>query len=83
MEKKLEGVFAMMEPRLARQLRRFGFMFNQVGEIVEHRGERAPFIIKISEIPDTLKPDYLALLTHIQDQIHSSREVISLHNERL
>lgn len=83
MEKKLEGVFAMMEPRLARQLRRFGFMFNQVGEIIEHRGERAPFIINISEIPNTLKSDYLQLLNHIQDQVHSNTHVISAHNEQL
>ncbi len=79
MDKQLEGVFAMMEPRLARQLRRFGFMFEQVGEIIEHRGERAPFIINISEIPNTLKPDYLQLLNHIQDQVHSSTQAISAY----
>jgi N-acyl amino acid synthase of PEP-CTERM/exosortase system len=82
-EKELEGVFVIMELRLARQLRRLGFMFEQVGDAVKHRGERAPFIINISEIPNTLKPDYLQLLNHIQDQVHSNTHVISAHNEQL
>lgn len=43
--KGLNGVFALMEPRLARRLGTYGIRFQQVGEPVEHRGERAPFFI--------------------------------------
>jgi N-acyl amino acid synthase of PEP-CTERM/exosortase system len=39
----LDGVVAMMEPRLARHLQRFGMIYQQVGNIVDHRGPRAPF----------------------------------------
>ncbi len=83
LNKQLEGVFAIMEPRLARQLRRFGFIFNQVGEAVEHRGLRAPFIINTREVPETLKPEYLELLKNIQQQLNSPTQTTSLHNERL
>lgn len=39
----LKGAFAMMEPRLARRLRRLDILFEQVGETVEHHGLRGPF----------------------------------------
>jgi N-acyl amino acid synthase of PEP-CTERM/exosortase system len=61
----LNGVFAMMEPRLARQLKRFGFIFEQMGETIEHRGQRAPFYIDRQTLFDNLKPEYLELLNDI------------------
>ena len=79
----LDGVFAMMEPRLARQLRRFGFFFTQVGEATEHRGLRAPFFISRKALFDNLKPEYLDLLNDIQDSIStidtSLNRTITLH----
>ncbi len=74
-DKNLEGVFAIMEPRLARQLRRFGFLFEQVGEIIDHRGKRAPFIINTKQVSTTLKAEYLELLTNIQHQVHSNTQI--------
>lgn len=65
----LDGVFAMMEPRLARQLRRFGFFFTQVGETTEHRGMRAPFFISRKALFDNLKPEYVDLLNDMQASI--------------
>lgn len=65
----LDGVFAMMEPRLARQLHRFGFHFDQIGEAVEHRGLRAPFFISRTALFDNLKPEFLELLNNIQTSI--------------
>jgi N-acyl amino acid synthase of PEP-CTERM/exosortase system len=41
----LDGVYAMMEPRLARHLRYGGIHFEQVGEAVDFRGVRAPYFI--------------------------------------
>jgi N-acyl amino acid synthase of PEP-CTERM/exosortase system len=48
--KGLDGVFALMEPRLARRLGSYGIRFQQVGDPVEHRGERAPFFISRSDL---------------------------------
>lgn len=39
------GVYAMMEPRLARHLRFAGIHFEQIGEPVNFRGLRAPYYI--------------------------------------
>jgi N-acyl amino acid synthase of PEP-CTERM/exosortase system len=39
------GVYAMMEPRLARHLRFAGIHFEQVGEPIRFRGLRAPYYI--------------------------------------
>lgn len=39
------GVYAMMEPRLARHLSFAGICFEQVGEPIEFRGLRAPYYI--------------------------------------
>jgi N-acyl amino acid synthase of PEP-CTERM/exosortase system len=40
-----EGVYAMMEPRLARHLRYAGIRFEQVGDPIDFRGLRAPYYI--------------------------------------
>lgn len=40
-----DGVYAMMEPRLARHLRFAGIRFEQVGEPISFRGVRAPYYI--------------------------------------
>lgn len=74
-DKDLEGVFAIMEPRLARQLRRFGFLFEQVGDSINHRGIRAPFLINTKQVSNTLKAEYLELLTNIQNQVHSNTQI--------
>ena len=71
----LDGVFAMMEPRLARQLRRFGIVFTQVGAQVEHRGVRAPFFIHRNDLFNTLKPHCRELLDKIQSQLHFNTEL--------
>ena len=65
----LEGVFAMMEPRLARQLRRFGIHFQQVGAEVQHRGIRAPFFISRDNLLANLKLECRGLLDNIQKQL--------------
>jgi N-acyl amino acid synthase of PEP-CTERM/exosortase system len=70
----LDGVFAMMEPRLARQLRRFGIVFTQVGAQVEHRGVRAPFFIHRDGLFDNLKTDCRVLLAHIQKQLQFAKQ---------
>ncbi|MDQ6827271.1 MAG: PEP-CTERM/exosortase system-associated acyltransferase [Gemmatimonadota bacterium] len=49
--------FAMMEPRLARQLRMVGICFEQVGALVEHRGARALFALDVASAWNLLSPE--------------------------
>jgi N-acyl amino acid synthase of PEP-CTERM/exosortase system len=76
----LDGVFAMMEPRLARRLRRFGIFFEPVGDAVEHHGTRVPFFINSHTILNTLKPECLALLGKIKDTlaVHHAQQTVSV-----
>ncbi len=67
----LEGVFALMEPRLARRLHGYGIHFRQVGDAVEHRGERAPFYI-----------DREALYAHISPLVRGLLEVVQRDLEK-
>lgn len=66
LSKGLEGVFAMMEPRLARQLSHFGIHCEQVGAAVEHRGTRVPYFISRNSLLDNLKLECKTLLGKIQ-----------------
>jgi len=68
LSKGLDGVFAMMEPRLARQLHRFGIEFQQIGPTVEHRGTRAPYFISRDSLLNHLKVDCRSLLGKIQSR---------------
>ena len=58
----LEGVVAMMEPRLARHLKRFGMIYQQVGEIVDHHGSRAPFYCSRNTLFKHLDPEIRKML---------------------
>jgi len=66
LNKGLDGVFAVMEPKLARQLRRFGIAFEAVGNPVEHRGQRVPYFISRQSLLGNLKFDCQALLHKIE-----------------
>lgn len=66
LSKGLDGVFAMMEPRLARQLSHFGIHCEQAGNAVEHRGTRVPYFISSNSLLDNLKLECKTLLNKIQ-----------------
>ena len=66
LSKGLDGVFAMMEPRLARQLSHFGIHCEQAGDAVEHRGTRVPYFISRNSLLDNLKLECKTLLNKIQ-----------------
>lgn len=65
----LEGVFAMMEPRLARHLSRYGIRFTQVGQVIDYHGPRAPFYITREDLLHGLKPEVSALLDAITNDL--------------
>lgn len=68
----LDGVFAMMELRLARHLTRYGIRFTQVGHVVEYHGSRAPFYISRADLMDGLRPDARELLAVITNDLEFS-----------
>ncbi len=61
----MNGVYAMMEPRLARHLRVAGLHFEQVGEMIEFRGKRAPYYISKKVLFRHLTPPLKKLLDAI------------------
>jgi N-acyl amino acid synthase of PEP-CTERM/exosortase system len=65
----LDGVFALMEPRLARRLGSYGIRFVQVGDPVEHRGQRAPFFISRAALYASLPPLVRGLLEAIEKDL--------------
>lgn len=70
-EAGLEKAFTMMEPRLARHLRRSGIYFHQIGEIVDYHGRRGPFAITPQEVPNSLNFRFQALLAFTQASIRN------------
>lgn len=65
----LEGVFALMEPKLARRLHGYGIHFRQVGDAVEHRGPRAPFYIDREALYGHISPLVRGLLEVVQKDL--------------
>lgn len=70
--KGLDGVFALMEPRLARRLGSYGIKFIQVGDPVEHRGQRAPFFISREALYASMAPPVRGLLEVIEDDLRKT-----------
>jgi len=66
MNRGLQQVFVMMEPRLARLLQACGIRFVQVGDIIDYHGQRGPFRITASELADHLDGDNQALLARLR-----------------
>ena len=51
-----EYVFVLTEPRLARHFSRIGFAIDTVGDPIEHRGLRAPSLLRASQFLAHLRP---------------------------
>lgn len=68
----LDGVIAMMEPRLARHLQRFGMVYQQVGNVVDHRGPRAPFYCNRETLFKNLDPGVRTLLDELLGEAPAS-----------
>jgi N-acyl amino acid synthase of PEP-CTERM/exosortase system len=63
-EAGVERVLVLMEPKLARHLRYFGFVFTQIGDFVDFRGKRGPYQIMREEVENSL-PDYIRELMDV------------------
>ncbi|MGI5309121.1 PEP-CTERM/exosortase system-associated acyltransferase [Rheinheimera sp. WS51] len=53
--------YVMIEPALARILRRVGIHFEKIGDCINFNGKRAPYYLDMRTVTTTLKPDYLTL----------------------
>ncbi|CAM3731266.1 PEP-CTERM/exosortase system-associated acyltransferase [Rheinheimera salexigens] len=68
-EKGKFHAYVMVEPALARILRRIGIHFQQIGESINFNGKRAPYYLDMRTVSSTLKPDYLALYSLLAQQL--------------
>ena len=65
----MAGVYAMMEPRLARHLKFVGLVPKQVGEPIDYHGIRAPYYISRISLKKHLAKPLKALLAAIADDL--------------
>jgi N-acyl amino acid synthase of PEP-CTERM/exosortase system len=65
----LDQVLVMMEPRLARLLASCGIRFTPVGQVIDYHGKRGPYRIKREELLGALDPHSRALLEHMLERL--------------
>lgn len=69
MSRDLRVVLAMMEPKLARRLRIFGIVFEQVADPIEHHGLRAAYRMTEKSFATSLSPPLQELFELIRKKI--------------
>lgn len=72
MEERLDYGAALMEPRLARLLSRFGVDLKQIGEPMDYFGLRAPFLIFPEATYKNLSTDYKTLFDMINQELRNT-----------
>lgn len=70
MESGMERVLVLMEPRLARHLRYFGFFFNQIGDFVDFHGKRGPYEITQEAVLNGLPAHIVELMEIIRGDLN-------------
>lgn len=71
---KMEHVFVMMEPRLARSMSFVGIQFKQIGPTVEYHGTRAPYYLNINDLINNLNSGFRGLYDRIAEQVQGSQQ---------
>lgn len=66
---RINHVFVMMEPRLARSLNFVGIQFTQIGAPVEYHGKRAAYYVDVRQLRNKLSTGYRKLLTMIEKEL--------------
>jgi N-acyl amino acid synthase of PEP-CTERM/exosortase system len=69
----LDTVFVMMEPRLARHMRRYGIVFTQAGDAVDYHGQRGPFFITREDLYANMEPEIRSLLDLVYGDLGGQR----------
>jgi N-acyl amino acid synthase of PEP-CTERM/exosortase system len=73
LQSKRHHVFVMIEPALARVLKRIGIHFQQIGDVIHFNGKRAPYYIDARTTYDTLQHDYVELGKVLAQQLFSEK----------
>jgi len=71
-EQQLDYGVALMEPRLAKLLVRFGIKLKQIGQPIDHFGLRAPFLIFPEDTYQNLSSEYQCLFDTITSELNFS-----------
>lgn len=69
MSEGVHNAIAMMEPRLARLLRRFGLPVTQIGEVIDYHGPRAPFLTSPEAMFSAVNPELYKLVLALDQQL--------------
>ena len=67
--------FVMIEPALARILRRIGIQFVQIGEPINYNGLRAPYYLDMRTTNVTLATEYQHLRARLAQQLNATPEL--------
>ena len=82
-----QDIFALMELRLARHLKRTGIISHRIGDLAEYRGKRGFFVIKPLEFIDLLAPDIQELMqkidAHVKIDLSNQPEITRHFNPNL
>lgn len=69
---QFEKLYAMMEPKLNQVMQGYGINFQQIGQLANYHGERAPFALEPSESLDTIHPNLAPLLRYVIDELDAN-----------
>ena len=68
----MEYAYVLMEPKLARRLKMFGFNFERLGDPIDYNGLRAVYRIKPKSIESELTPALRSFLMRIKSDLAGS-----------
>ncbi|ALM90459.1 hypothetical protein AVL56_10705 [Alteromonas stellipolaris] len=71
-EQEMEYAYVLMEPKLARRLKMFGFNFERLGDPIDYNGLRAVYRIKPKSIESELTPALRSFLLRIKNDLAGS-----------
>ncbi len=69
---EVENSVGLMEKRLAILLKKFGVVYEQIGQTIEYNGQRAPYMLFAQKTHDNLTLDFKDLFEVIRNEIISS-----------
>lgn len=84
--KGINHSFVMIEPRLAKSLKYIGFPLDQIGPVTNYNGQRAPYHIRIKQVPFKLRHGFNKLFKNVDTALERdmqksrSRKSIPLNN---
>ncbi len=69
----MEHSVALMEYKLAVLIKKYGVVFEKIGDSIQLNGTRTPFLMSSQEIYENLSDDFKELFTSIDNQINPSQ----------